>query len=339
MTFRNSIFDLCNQLKKKEEVSQLKELLFKLNICPEKGEFLNRSDFGYIARRYNNQFHGYLFTDDNIDSFKKDSTFNNLSKLSEDERSIIECGHYTIQMFIDECLNDLKTMFPNIDRILNPYSRYKAINQSASTPIIEKDKLADAISSFKNSPVYKAIVSSTIGEYLKKISEEQYFQMVELMSIEINKSFGTVSKDIKEFAMRYTAMQRQPQDVLFKDVCYLISLREMLSVAAQLLFTAMVGEDLVVLDNDNIISIEENSFNVVYQYVTVLAQDLVPVSNVELIGGVVLIKCELPDGHTIKEFGTVKKTTMNLNVDTGLTTRLSFAILDEHLNPISNLIN
>ena len=52
-----------------------------------------------------------------------------------------------------------------------------------------------------------------------------------------------------------------------------------------------------------------------------------------------IIMCDLPDGLTIKEFGTVKKTTMNLNVDTGLTTRLSFAILDEHLNPISNLTN
>ena len=31
--------------------------------------------------------------------------------------------------------------------------------------------------------MYNAIVSSSIGEYLKKISEEQFFQMVELMSM------------------------------------------------------------------------------------------------------------------------------------------------------------
>lgn len=339
MSLRDSIFALCKKIQKSEESNELRKLIHSLNVYVEGQSFPNRSDFGYASRHSHNQFYGYLFTDENIELYKTDSIFKNMTPLSNDERTLVERGQATIELLISECLKDIAITYPTLCKTLNPYSRFKPIREVNAVPFVTKEDIIEVVEEFRNTPAYLTLASSPLSQLIKSITEEQHLQLIELLTKEIvAKPFDVVSDDIKNLALRRVQQKREPTDALFQDSCLILSLREMLKILAQLVFTAVVGGDLIVLNNDNIIHIEEKASNLVYDYMTVLTQNLAPVYNVDTIGAILLIDCDPSKDYHIHDFGVIRSETLSMTQDTGWTAKLSFAIIDEHLNPLSNLI-
>ena len=116
----------------------------------------------------------------------------------------------------------------------------------------------------------------------------------------------------------------------------LIALREMLGNAIKLLYNAILGLDLIVINEDNLINIEENKSNCIYQYKTVLTQDIIFKPFCEIIKDIVLV--DIDCGHSkIHEFGVVRNLTLKFGRDEGSTTKISYCAIDEELNPIYSL--
>lgn len=336
MEFRNSVFGVCKELQKTSLKNDICSLITKLNCYREGQEELDRSTFGYYARKLKNQFYGYLFVDEN-----KDNIFHlrDYVLLNKEERLLLRQGHKVLTDFIDYCLEDIKQLAPNVAKNINPYSRYSPIQQVPVDSKIDKYLLKQCASEFKNTKLYKQLLNSPMWKYIKKMTHENLEQLIGILDRDVlRSSLDIVPKDIEEFAYRMIGNSKSLEDILMLDSCIMLSLREMLSNACQLMYLALVGGDLVVLNNDNLISIDEQKWNSVYSYMTVLVQGIIINGNTELVGDIVLIDCEMGNGDRIHEFGRIQRETISYNCKYGDTTKLTFCLVDEVLNPISNLV-
>ena len=95
MSFRNEIFKLCKELQKKDEKIDITKLIYELNVWVERNDdgsstnfSPNRTDYGYVSKHSMNQFYGYLYTNENIESYKE--MFPSMKSLEEEEIKLIE---------------------------------------------------------------------------------------------------------------------------------------------------------------------------------------------------------------------------------------------------------
>lgn len=340
VSLRSSMFSLCNKIKKQEDLIPLRNLIYSLHSVPDGHPDMGRTDFGYIARHSHNQFYGYLFTDENVEQYKADTMFRNLTALSAEERYLIERGQATLNLFIERSLEEFRQVYPNLYYELNPYAKFKPIQKITVPSYVASEDMDKAVAAFKSSPAYKEIMSSSIAPVLKALSKNDSMMLIRTMSKELTGCLpGHISEDMKNYALRYATMAPTPETLLFHNSCLLVSLQEMLEVACQLIFTALLGDDLIILNNDNIISIEKNESNAINKYMSVLTQDGPIIQLCGVFGAIVLIDCDPSDNFHIHEFGKVLAETWSFHQDTGSTSKLTFTLLDEHLNPLCNLID
>ena len=116
----------------------------------------------------------------------------------------------------------------------------------------------------------------------------------------------------------------------------LLALREMLKNACHLLYSAILGLDLLVFDENSLINIEKNASNTIYKYKTILVQGI-PISPYkEVVGDIILFTLNA-DRLRAHEFGFVRSITSNFSNNEGETSKISFCIVDDDLNPIFTL--
>lgn len=344
MNFRSEVFNLCKVIENKMEVKEIKKLIYCLSVHVEKtnskgnvAEYCqNRSDFGYISRHSNNQFYGFLYTDEHIESYKE--LFPDIKPLNKNEKKIIEKSHATVMALVDGCLYDLKGKYPILYDAINPYSKYKIIKATSEESILCEEELKNAIYVFKNSKLYQKLFSSQIVEVFKNIPLEQMKILLDAMDRDIIQTpLDIVSDDIRNFSIRILNRIKDMPDAIMAGTLLIMALRESLSTACQLLFLALAGEKLIVLNDNNIINIENAQSNSIYEVMTVLVDGILIRWSTELPGDVVLIDCNPSDNHHIHEFGIIRSATISFNSETGQTTKLSFVTIDENMNILHNL--
>ena len=68
--FRSEVFKLCKKVQRDEIAQMIGKTIHDMSVVVEKktGETIKdaRSDFAYLAKHSNSEFHGFLFLDDNI---------------------------------------------------------------------------------------------------------------------------------------------------------------------------------------------------------------------------------------------------------------------------------
>lgn len=346
MGFRNEVFQICKKLKKMPETDEIKNLIKILNIHIEKtdSELIeekdcrNRSDFGYVSRRSNNQFYGYLYTDENIESYK--AVFPSINHLEKKERELISQGHSTIIEFVNGCLDDINKEFPVLHSVINPYSKYKSIGAISEKSLLDKKEYRKAIDEFKNTKLYKKLFSSQLVEIYKKTSLEKMETLLGVLERDIiKKPFDIVPEDIRDFSLRMMKPINDISDLMMAEAIIILALRESLAVACQLLFVAMSGEELIILNNDNIIKIENNKSDHIFKLMTVLVDGIILRYSTDLPGDILLMDCDPIENYHIHDFGFIMSATISFNNETGQTTKLNFITFDDDINILHILTN
>ena len=162
--------------------------------------------------------------------------------LSEEEKLLLRQGHKVITDFIDSCLEDIMLVAPNVAKNINPYSQYKPIRQVTIDNKINKDFYKQCSSIFKNTNLYKDLLNSPMWENLKNMPKEHIEQLIGVLDRDILKSpLDIIPDDIREFSYRMKQNSSDPQNILMRDSCIMLSLREMLVNACQLMYSALVG--------------------------------------------------------------------------------------------------
>lgn len=346
--FRREVFTLCKKLQKNDSAQEIGTFIHNLSTIKESAETGKvakslHGDFAYLAKQSNNEFHGYLFLDDNIDSIDL-PMFLKAEHLSCEERKLIEQGHKTLTRFVELCLSDIAQKSTAVAESMDPYFLYKkvVISQTAES-LISDEEISLAVSAFKNGAVYKALMASNYAEMFSRIKIADMRALIGVTEKEINQSLGEdIATDLKDFSFRFHSSGINPTSVNITDVMIAFSilisaLRKSLQLSCRLLYRAICGADLFVLNNDNIINIEKKSANAVCEFYKVLAQDF----PLDFVGGemgsVLLIDCDpSPDMH-IHEFGMLVAETLNFAGEFGQTAKYSFVTVDEELIPIHHL--
>ena len=341
--FRSEVFRLCKKLQKNEAAQKIGSLIHDMSVVNETevGQKITnpRNDFAYIAKHNNTEFHGFLFLDDNIGEIELPYFFTP-EHLSHDERILIERGHKTLTRFIDLCLADIASESTDVANSMNPYFLYKGVGISSDiSTFLTDDELKPAVAAFKNGTAYKALKTANFTRLFSKIDINSLRSLVSILEKDINQSLGeNVSKDLRDFSMRLHSELDNITDVMIAFSILMFALRTSLKLSSRLLYRAICGVDLFVLNDDNIINIEKRTSTVVSEFYKVFAQDIHHDISGGEMGSILLIDCDLPYDTHIHEFGMLIAQTMNFDGEFGPSAKYSFVTVNEELVHIHKLV-
>ncbi len=339
MSFRDEVFSLCNCLESMEEFEPLRHIMAGLRFTSSTSTVNPKLDVCMNGIKLNAEFHGILL------AFQSGltSTPNAEPKsieLTDYEFSQLSFGNKYICQFIELCLTEIVEQNSAIGSILSPYSFLKTVD-SITDFEIDLALFEKAVEAFKQSSVYREIMDGNCLMAFRNVPEDHIRALFGAMYREIIQiPMDTVPREIFALKIREQGFRPNqsinPVDALHLVSFKLLALREMLSNAVSLLYDAILGMDLVVLDENRLISIEANSSNTIYSYRTILIQGgLLPLYNDEL-NTIILLHIDNPK-IKVHDFGHIKSYTFNFSHDIGDTAKISYCVLDEELNPISNL--
>lgn len=336
-SFRNELFALCNKLLEQDEAREIGQTIYNMSVSKEsietgKIERTLHGDFAQVAKHSNNEFHGYLFLDDNIGSIDIPSFFK-VEHLAPDERVLFEKGHKTLTRFVELCLSDISDKSRVIAELMSPYSNYKPVSVSSEAlPLLSDEDFTPAIAAFKNGKIYKTLIGTDFAVLFDKIEKEQLCVLFGSIEREISRSLGEdVAKDLKDFSLKLNSKYSNITDVMLAISLLIVALKLSLALACRLLYRAICGIDLFVLNNDNIISIEKNTSTVLCHFYRVFSQDSIIDYSGSEMGSIVLIDCDLPHGTHIHEFGMLISLTFNFAGEFGESSKYSFVSINEEM--------
>lgn len=343
--FRNELFELCKKLIKQNESQEIGQLIYKMSTSKESANTgkLERNlygDLAQVAKHINNEFYGYLFIDDNIESINFPNFFR-VEHLSIDERVLIEKGHKTLTRFIELCLSDISNRSSMVGDLMSPYSNYKPVNISSDVLCLLSDEdLKSAVDAFKNGKIYKALTNVDFALLFEKIEKNQLQEFFGRIEQEVNQSLGeNVIQTLKDFSLKIDFKYSNINEIMLAISILIVALRSSLALACRLLYRAICGINLFVLNNDNIISIEKNTSTVLCHFYRVFSQDFIIDYSGSEMGSILLMDCDLPYGEHIHEFGMLISKTLNFAGEFGESAKYSFVTIDEDLIFIHCLTN
>lgn len=345
MNYRSEVFNLCKRLQKKDEQKHMESLLYTLSASIEdkKTGVIQenpRGDFIYAATHSRNQFMGYLFLDDNLDTLSFPVPLK-IGHLSQDERKIIECAHITLSTFIECCLDEINQHYPVIASVLNPYSNFRSVKIDPQiSSLLSSDDLKPIARAFKSGSIYRRLMELQYFEFFNSIDRKHLLMLFETISKEMDKSTsGDVSKDIADFGLSLSQKYKDVSKVMFAGTILMYSLKKSLSLACQMFYEALCGEDLIVLNNDNIINFSSSDKSILYNRYTILMQGAYISLTGDLLGRIALIDCNPHAQKHIHEFGMIVAATISILSEMGDSTKYTLVTINEELNPIFSLTN
>lgn len=342
-TLRSAVFSLCKVVKEKAAAKEIAELVYNLSVPIESKETGEKcpnphGNLGYLAQRSNCEFQGYLFFDDNADEIEL-PIYLKAGHLSKAERVLIEKGHKTITRVLEMCLCDIKQESTVAAEVINPYSQLKKVNLvQAEETLLTDEEIQPVVSAFKRGAVYRALLDSKFTHICQQIGVKNLQASMKALAKEIRDSLGEdASQSMKELTLRLRSHVNPESDIVIAYIILMYALRESLKQICQLLYKAICGGDLFVLNNDNIINIEMRSSNSVCYFYKVFSQEIFLSHFENNVGSVVLLDCD-PSKHThLHEFGIVIATTINLSGEFGQTAKYSLVTINEELIYIPHL--
>lgn len=342
--FRSEVFKLCKKLQLNETAKEIAGIIETMSVVKDSevvGERASdpRNDFAYLAKHSNTEFLGFVYLDDNIGKIALPHFFDP-EHLWPQERTSIERGHKTLIRFAELCLSDISAESKDIAGLMDPYFLHKQVQISEDAePLLSDDELAVAARAFKNGAAYKALMTANFVKLLQKVDINGLRTLVALLDKEIEKSLGEdVTKDLRDFSMKLHSKFDNMSDVMFALCILMLSLQISLKLSCRLMYRAICGIDLFVLNNDNIINIEKNVGTLVSEYYKVFAQEIHPDFSGSAMGSILLIDCNLPHDEHIHEFGMLVAETLNLVGEFGESAKYSFVTVNDELIPIQKLV-
>lgn len=339
--FRKGMFKFCNLLRDTELKQQISQTMHSLNRSEEDN---NASELTISTALGSQkiQFLGYLLIDEKIDDKRKnDPLFSKLKHLTYEERDIIETGHMLIIAFIDWYLEDVEKFSKTVSKVINPYYGYNKLNvfnkSKKDLPIGEKD-FKKHIKPFSTNVFNGVRPSSNEWDIIKGLPEKELFDFLEAVKRDIySVGFYDVPSDLQEYSIKKNSTDNDIVQVLMKQILILFSIRETVETAIQMIFTTLCGGDLVVFDNDNIISVDGQFANFLTDGIEIFATGT-SLTRGHIVGDLALVTCKLSDTHKIKKFGRIDSTTFSFNREEGTTLKCKIRVVDENLNPFYKLI-
>ena len=340
--FRDAVFKLCKKLSTNSHAKEVRDLIHSLSLTTENCEKVSvvikrppHGDLAYIGSHQGIQFLGFLFADESVEEINKRGPFNATS-LDDDERLIIERAHNTVSLFLNSCISKITEKYAKAAILINPYSQYRSPNLRCDAgSFLSDDDIEECVEAFQGGKIYKKIITNEALRLFDKIEPSIIHRLVSVQNKQFNDDLDSITNETEEYFHRlYNGSEPRPADVLMLYTIYCYALRKSLGLAVQMLYEAIMGHDMPVMNNDNIIELTDHQNSIVYEKYIILTQEVMLGFSGSSVGSIALLSCDPSDTYHIKQFGQVIAMTINLVSEFGSSSKVTMITVDEELNPI-----
>jgi hypothetical protein len=346
LSFRTAVFNLCKKcitdshsLEIRETIQSISKSDIDVEGNQQRIQEPSHGDLAYISSHKRIQFLGYLLTDESVDSINKTPPFH-ATHLSSNERQLIEMAHLTVSFFIDSCLEMIKQKYPKSSLLLDPYANYvKPLKKTDAKSFLKKEDIIDCVKAFEASELYKMVAENDALVILEKVSEESIRKLGAVIDRQLQEGYSDPNGEMVDLLNNVSSPSISGSDILMVHTLYCYALQKSLENASQMIFEAILGIRFVVLNNDNIISIDSEEHSNFYYKHTVLCQDVEWGLSGSIVGSIILFDCVFSDATHVREFGKVVSETISYSREFGESMKISFVTVDDDINPIHSLTN
>jgi len=321
----NDFFSFSKKVKDIEFFEDIRRIIYSLNYT--KDEKINtkedRADFGYLSRRLNSQFLGYLLVDLQKSQFQETNSQIIKYGLDEDERKIIEKYHQLTLELNKKAIRPVLDKNSSIYDIINPYNKFKY-----GPPPINRLTQKDLEFIENNAIEFKDHPSLLFLKDIEIIFQdsEKILQLVLSFESEIYRT--GIEKAPKKFIEIIEKSKKNNQLFL---VIALLSLRASLEIYDQLFFQAVVNDKLIYLDENNTISYAGPFNNDIG-----LGYDITHQFIIGIEPGEIFLFNDLISGQN-KQLCRTEYQAFEISDEIGSISRLKARFIDENLDPYCNL--
>lgn len=322
--FRSEVFKLCKAIQKRAETNIVNDTYLRLFTSKsEECVIPQYSMFHEAAKHGNNQFYGYLYANEHTDDYK--TVLQGITPLPDKDIQIFARAHATIYALIKECVKELEISNPRIAKVLDPYSKYRPITTAEA---------------FRESKLYKKLINSSINALVEELKPEDIHTMFMVFEKEIVACpLDVVPESIKPLEKCLVTKFEKIEEILLAETLIIFSLQKSLENACSLLYTALVGDDLRVFNNDNIFNIDKNYSNSLRKVIQLSAVGIFLNGKSNMVGDIMLVDCDPYPKHHMHEFGVIQSYSASFNGEMGNTSKVTMMVVDDLLNPYHLLTN
>lgn len=339
MDFRSEVFKLCKIIQKRAETNIVNDTYLRLFTSKSEECVISKySMFNEVAKHGNNQFYGYLYANEHTDDYKK--ILQGITPLPDTDIQIFARAHATIYALIKECVKELEISNPKIAKVLDPYSKYRPITAPAGVSFLVEKEYEKAAEAFRESKLYKKLINSSINTLVEELKPEDIYTMFMVLEKEIVACpLDVVPESVKSLEKCLITKFEKVEEILLAETLMVFALQKSLENACSLLYTALIGEDLCVFNNDNIFDIDKNYSNSLRRVIQLSAIGIFMNGKSNMVGDIMLIDCDSYPDHHMHEFGVIQSYSASFNDEMGNTSKVTMIVVDDLLNPYYHLTN
>ncbi|MDU5787462.1 hypothetical protein [Streptococcus parasanguinis] len=268
-TYKSELFNLCKSIGQSELSKKVREMWN--NFKTDDPLYLNKTIWFTSTRDDQNHFYGVLLSQSRFESTSK--PFSNCPKLNQRELEICkEANEFLVHIYTN-LVNELSFLPTSIKEALNPYSKlldidtefYKRINISNH----EEIDFSGLTKKFRKSYIFNVMESKTQEIDPNILGTIQKDNILEIFAIfeqnEVSCSYNEIPENLNIIKRNEINGRLGYEDIVEFFFFTLYVLRDIIEITLNTLYSALKGEKLPVLNNDNLISIEGPSTNYLYK--------------------------------------------------------------------------
>ena len=344
-SFEKAVFQLCKKINKDSKFEEIRNdiksvIINKKNHTDNFLDYKIYEDQSYVANHFRMQFLGFLLVDESLDEINSKTLFQ-LKKYNKQERQILEKAYITTIHFIDKCLEDVKNKYPKVSLLLDPYAQYRKPKiESDAQSFLDEEDIEQCAASFKSGKIYNKIISNDALQIIENTDERIISYLATTLKKQFSDEMRGVSPEIKEYIQKIKTSNRiGTEDVLMAYSIFCYTLMSSLETAIQIMYDALIGKTMVVMNNENIIALPNHSSDLIFEKRSVLIQDAIINNTYGGVGSIALLDCDSSKETHIKDFGIMVSITINYANDLGESTKITIITVDDELNKIHLLTN
>jgi hypothetical protein len=327
MNIRNAAEQLCRDLQNSPPREELRELLWGLNISQD-----TRCEFGYYAREKYSQFLGYIIVDQEREMNGRMSS--PLPQLTDEERNLLIGAHLQLARLNLSCVSELVRTHPHCSLAVDPYNGFSCQNLTNGLDLLSEIAIAQMASIFKKHPAI-TLAAKTAPSEVANLFHLRYMQDVCEMRRNLLEAGPHDSPEGLWQIYRYPNIDSKLRtNVLHLGA--LTSIRDSLANLNQLIFQAIMNDDLFTLNDENVI-------DVICSYGLTGHGALVtflPPRGPNILGPNDIVKVQWTfNGVKLDRLGRIESHCLEPSPSFGEGDRADLRLLDDNLNSFRSLVS
>lgn len=343
MTIRRTAYDLCKTVWDSPKRSDVQELITDINTVSDPIQNLgnSRSSYGMVARQVNAQLAAYLHVHDHKEEIAEKYPPLRWTKqtLSNNERELLFEVHCEIAAINRKLVTSLVEVHPSLENVLNPYIQYQLNETPVETiTICDPDKLNSLAARFAEHPSMKIaeICKTKLDELIEEnetLSEQKLIKGALDLDLAIKNAGPLKShKALWQMSIQFPHESRERYE--FHLLAAITSIRASLWVLDELIFQALLVNQLPLLNEDNVIELSALTGSGVSTGYTIKFQP----DSKSGFGAIGLVLTKLEYDHHDFDLGIIEVANFQSSQDFGDLFEVVIREVDKNLNPYNRLI-